>query len=515
VAGIAGCSHDTAKPLHGIHKIRHVVIIMQENRSFDSFFGTYPGADGLPVKNGRFTVCVPDPRRGGCVRPYHDQSLVNGGAQHTRDDAIADVNGGRMNGFIRTAEFDSSRGCALAAATPRVCLPAGPPDVMGYHDAREIPNYWTYAKNFALDDHMFEPVQSWSLPAHLYLVSGWSAHCRNASPSSCVNDPGQAIAVLPTTLVTCLLGHGLAVRDLRRPIFLTPAQRAALNKCVASLPSAERRRVAGLAAAGGGGEGHSLGKYSWTDLTYLRHAHHVSWAYYVQRGVQPDCDDNPDQRAAGCAAVAQGAGTPSIWNPLPSFTDVRTDSQRRNVRTLSAFYPAAANGHLPAVSWIAPSQGNSDHPPANLAAGHAYVTNLINTIMRGPDWKSTAIFLVWDDWGGFYDHVAPPMVDQNGYGMRVPAIVISPYAKKGYIDHQVLSFDAYNKFIEDDFLNGARLNPRTDGRPDPRPDVRENASILGDLRGDFNFRQRPRPAMLLPTHPAPGPPSTRNEPDSG
>ena len=128
--------------------------------------------------------------------------------------------------------------------------------------------------------------------------------------------------------------------------------------------------------------------------------------------------------------------------------------------------------------------------------------------MRGPDWKSTAIFLVWDDWGGFYDHVVPPAADQNGYGLRVPAIVISPYAKKGYIDHQVLSFDAYNKFIEDDFLHGARLNPRTDGRPDPRPDVRENASILGNLIADFNFSQRPRPPVLLRTHPAPGPAST-------
>ena len=124
--------------------------------------------------------------------------------------------------------------------------------------------------------------------------------------------------------------------------------------------------------------------------------------------------------------------------------------------------------------------------------------------MRGPEWKSTAIFLTWDDWGGFYDHVAPPAVDQNGYGFRVPALVISPYARKGYIDHQVLSFDAFNKFIEDDFLNGARLNPRTDGRPDPRPGVRETATVLGNLVADFNFRQRPRQPVLLPLHPAAG-----------
>ena len=115
---------------------------------------------------------------------------------------------------------------------------------------------------------------------------------------------------------------------------------------------------------------------------------------------------------------------------------MKQDGQLGDVKNLSAFYTAAGQGTLPAVSWIAPTQANSDHPPANLATGQAYVTNLINTIMRGPDWDSTAIFLAWDDWGGFYDHVVPPAVDENGYGLRVPALVISPYARPGYIDHQ-------------------------------------------------------------------------------
>jgi phospholipase C len=121
--------------------------------------------------------------------------------------------------------------------------------------------------------------------------------------------------------------------------------------------------------------------------------------------------------------------------------------------------------------------------------------------MHSPEWNSTAIFLNWDDWGGFYDHVTPPTVDQNGYGLRVPAMVISPYGKHGYLDHQTLSFDAYDKFIEDDFLGGQRLDPHTDGRPDPRPDVRETAAILGDLVNDFDFTQPPRPPVVLPVHP--------------
>jgi phospholipase C len=121
--------------------------------------------------------------------------------------------------------------------------------------------------------------------------------------------------------------------------------------------------------------------------------------------------------------------------------------------------------------------------------------------MQSSAWKSTAIFLVWDDWGGFYDHVRPIHIDQNGYGLRVPGLLISPYARRGYVDHQTLSFDAYAKFIEDDFLGGQRIDPRTDGRPDPRPTVRENVKILGDLVRDFDFTQSPRPNTILPVHP--------------
>jgi phospholipase C len=143
----------------------------------------------------------------------------------------------------------------------------------------------------------------------------------------------------------------------------------------------------------------------------------------------------------------------------------------------------------------------SEHPPAPVSAGQSYVTGLIDAVMKSPDWSSSAIFLAWDDWGGFYDNVVPPTVDQNGFGLRVPGLVISPYAKSGYIDHQILSFDAYNKFIEDDFLNGERLNPIIDGRPDPRPDVRESLPILGDLQNDFDFSQAPRPPLLLPVDP--------------
>src|SRR5437868_14582676 len=181
---------------------------MQENHSFDNYFGTYPGANG--IKNGVATACIPDPQIGGCVHPYHDTRLTEYGGGHTRDAALADIDGGKMDGFL---------------GRPGTNL-----DVVGYHNAKEIPNYWAYAQKFVLQDRMFESVNSWSLPAHLYMVSGWSAHCTSATdPMSCVNDAA----------------------------FTSGAS-----------------------------------NYAWTDITYLLNQHHVSWRYYVFPGTQPDCADD-------------------------------------------------------------------------------------------------------------------------------------------------------------------------------------------------------------------------------
>jgi phospholipase C len=439
----------------GIHKIKHVIIVMQENRSFDSYFGTYPGADGIPMVNGVPTVCVPDSKTKTCVKPFHDTYDVNGGGPHGEDDAIADVNQGQMNGFINSvnAAIGTCKNSTDPACNPAVQKSSGGlPDVMGYHTAAEIPNYWTYAQDFTLDDHMFEPVKSWSLPDHLFLVSGWSAKCKNKKASSCQNNING-----PYT--------------------------------VSQFDNAVTKELAG---------GTTDINLAWTDLTWLLFKNHVSWGYYVQTGDQPDCDNDS---AETCAPVAQNYKTAGIWNPLPLFTDVQADRQEKNIQPLDNFLRQAHKGTLPSVSWVTPAQVDSEHPPGSVHQGQAYVTSVINSVMRGPDWKSSAIFLAWDDWGGFYDNVDPPAVDQNGYGLRVPAITISPYAKRGYIDDTTLSSDAYLKFIEDDFLGGARLNPKTDGRPDPRPDVRENAKQLGNLANDFNFNQAPHRPVLLPTNP--------------
>ena len=434
--------------LQGIFKIRHVVIIMQENRSFDSYFGTYPGADGIPGlagKPGRLP-CLPDPRRHRCVHPYHDASPLNAGGPHALANAVGDIRRGKMNGFIAQAERGRAKVCRQLVDSPFCSRHPKRPDVMGYHDWREIPNYWSYASDFALQDHMFESDASWSLPEHLYMVSGWSAKCRiKGDPMSC-------------------------------------------------------RSASESPAAPPGGPGNPTGKppdYAWTDLTYLLHQYHVSWRYYVGQGGQPDCADNQ----MFCAPVPQNSYTPGIWNPLPYFDTVRQDHQLHDIAPMRSFFAALAQNTLPSVSWIVPSQKVSEHPPGLVTNGQAWVTGLINSVMRSKAWNSTAIFLCWDDWGGFYDHVKPPTVDGQGYGLRVPGLVISPYARAGYIDHQTLSQDAYLKFIEDDFLGGARIDPRTDGRPDTRPDVRENQPILGNLANDFDFDQQPKAPLILPLHP--------------
>jgi phospholipase C len=456
--GLAGGSSaaGAAEP-EGIHKIQHVVMIMQENRSFDSYFGTYPGANGIPAG-----VCEPDPVNGGCVAPFHDPSDKNYGGPHGHGAFTKDLDGGMMDGFVASAERGlqcktTEPGCSPCTerSSSTQCV-----DSMGYHDAREIPNYWTYAQNFVLQDNMFESVSSWSWPEHLFLVSGWSASCTNWSESlSCFSTPEGPPRAEPAN----------------------GEPNPYIGPNAISLP--------------------------WTDITYLLHEHSVSWSYYVFEGNEPDCEND---EAMTCAPVTQGPKTLGVWNPLVDFTDVKEDGQLGNVQSLTSFDTAVhqRNGcGLPNVSWIAPNEKVSEHPPALISTGQAYVTTLINAIMRSPCWNSVAIFLSWDDWGGFYDHVVPPNVDQNGYGPRVPGLVISPYAKAGYIDHQQLSHDAYLKFIEDDFLSGARLDPRTDGRPDSRPDVREDAPGLGSLTADFNFTQPPRAPLILPTHPAPGPAS--------
>ena len=418
-----------AEEKKGIFKLDHLIFIVQENRSFDHYFGTYPGAEGIPKK-----VCVPHPvLNNKCMEPYHSTDVKDVGGPHSKPQSDIDVNGGKMDGFIRAALLQPDNLCA-ARPTIGKCKkqtgPQGQPQVMSYHDRREIPNYWKYADQFVLQDAMYSATDSWTLPAHLYLVSAWSAICKDhKDPMSCTSDIS-----------------GDLEKDKRGEV-----------------------------------------PYAWTDITYLLHENDVSWGWYVAPGScwEADCKRDPHSTA-------------NAMNVIPGFQTVRENKQIGNVLDHNDYLAAAEEGTLPSVSWVIPGTGYSEHPShGTITAGQEFVTKVVNAAMEGPDWNSTAIFLTWDEWGGFYDHVPPPRIDKGGYGIRVPGLVISPYAKKGFIDHQTLSFDAYLKLIEDRFLEGQRLDPRTDGRPDPRPTVREEVNKLGDLRKDFDFNQEPRKPLIL------------------
>ena len=431
----------TAPPPTGIFKLEHLIFIVQENRSFDHYFGTYPGADGIPTRpDGSFDVCVPNSFLGDrCAAPYVSDRIWQAGGPHAHRHAVVDVDHGRMDGFI--ASMGHPRPCWTPTRGP--CAgPDGQPDVMSTLTRKTLPNYWEYADHFVLEDHMFAPTDSWTLPSHLFLVSAWSARCPDTSdPMSCRSD--------------------------------------------INLKGDDRRWFAGDDPI-----------YAWTDITWLLDARAVSWRYYVGNATcwTRDCPRLTKQDRES------GYETPYAFNPLPGFTsfwDHSRDGVHDNVVAVDQYLSAAAEGALPSVAWIVPTGATSEHPggTSTTRTGQAYVTRLVNAAMTGPDWDSTAIFLTWDDWGGFYDHVVPPRVDRNGYGLRVPGLVISPYARRGVVDHTTLSFDSYLRLIEARFLDGQQLDPRTDGRPDARPTVRER--LANDVTGAFDFSQQPRPPLIL------------------
>ena len=377
----------------GLEKIDHFIFIIQENRSFDSYFGTYPGAEGIPAG-----VSVPGPL-GVRVASYHNAALENRGGPHGWAAAMADIHGGLMDGFVREAWPSSSPNPLSTAGTPN--------DVMGYHDYREIPNYWDYANLYVLQDHMFAPVRSYTLPSHVYMLAGQS---------------GGYVAPSPVP-----------------------------------------------------------GSFTFPEITQLLHDAGVDWKYYVRQGSPSETR----RRAilAQDSAATQAARVYSYMNPLLGFPAVRNDpTQSGRVAPTDQFYLDAAAGKLPQVCWLVPSDAVSEHPPANVADGMAYVTGIVNAVMQSPDWQHAAIFITWDEWGGFYDHVVPPKVDAYGFGLRVPGLIISPYAKHGFVDHKAASTGSWLRIVEERF----RL-----------PSLTARDSHAYDMIDAFDFGQPPRGPVLL------------------
>jgi phospholipase C len=381
----------------GLRKIDHFVFIIQENRSFDSYFGTYPGADGIPTGTALAGFL------GKTVAPYHDTARKNRGGPHAWANAMADIDGGKMDGFLK-----ESWG-SLAYSPPINSSDGNVNDVMGYHDYHEIPNYWDYARLFVLQDRMFESVKSYTLPSHLYTLAGQSG--------------GYVGGIF------------------------TPVPR----------------------------------EYTFPEITELLKDTNVGWKYYVRQGREGDTED---PAIVGMSSDdSQSAHLYTFKNPLPAFPAVKDDpSQYSRLVDESQFFADARAGKLPQVSWVIPSDAVSEHPPSDIGVGMAWVTSIVNATMASRDWPHTAIIIAWDDWGGFYDHVVPPSVDQYGLGLRVPAIIISPYAKRGYIEHKTASFESWLRLIEERWSI---------------PSLTARDTNAYDLRDSFDFSQPPRPPVFL------------------
>jgi phospholipase C len=196
----------------------------------------------------------------------------------------------------------------------------------------------------------------------------------------------------------------------------------------------------------------------------------VSWKYYAP-------------------AVSGGDVAGLVWSEFSAIRSVRYGPDWANVVSPeTTVLTDAAHGTLPAVAWVIPDYADSDHSAADSDEGPSWVAAVVNAIGEGPDWDSTAVFVVWDDWGGWYDHVPPPQLDWKGLGIRTPCIVISPYAKRGFVDHRQYEFASILKFVEQTYGLPA-IGPPAFGYTDTR---------AGSMLEDFNFAQHPRPFTSIP-----------------
>ncbi|MEO8292999.1 MAG: alkaline phosphatase family protein [Actinomycetota bacterium] len=422
-----GPSASAGTVVPGKNPIKHVIFLVKENRTFDTYFGQYPGAEGTTV--GKTLKCT---EAGGCVpgpdyplkpAPYiqpHD--ITHGFAS-----GLYSINGGQMNGFNIIGEGD---------------------DMSGYvqHSRKTLPNYWAYADRFVLADHFFTSMYGPTFPEHLYTVAAQSNgvvdNKTNAdTPGSYCDDPQEYTKKFP---------NHLSKKDVRDIMQLE-------DHITDQIPDQLYR----------------IAQY-WQDtrtcfdikvLPDELEAAAVSWTYY---------------------------GLPDQWmNGLQSIDHVRFGPMWKNVQDPDQILQDLKTGDLPAVSWLIPPEGSANEHPGsgtNVCDGENWTVERVNAVMQSKYWKSTAIVIVWDDFGGFYDHVVPPHYDVMGLGPRTPSLIISPYSRTGdnpdggSIDSTVYEFSSVLRFIED--LHG--LDPMTerDAQADP-------------LSGAFDFTAEPNMDTLI------------------
>ncbi len=369
--------------------IEHFVFLFQENHTFDNYFGTRPGVDGIPegtcmpVKAGTTTPCV---------EPFHigERGITDLG--HTEAQFEREFQEGRMDGFVE-ANSDNDRDGSLA---------------MGYYDDRDLPYYWNIADEYAIFDRFFSSAKGGSIPNHMFAVTGTPG----VESGGREQIPPGGWGKLPT-------------------IF-------------------DRLQDAG-----------------------------VTWKFYIEN-YDPEINYKTRDRVELVDRAAQ-----VIWAPLLGYKRFVEDPElSSHIVDLDEYYADVANDTLPAVSYLVPS-GNSEHPPGRIQAGETLVKALITQLMRSESWDSSAFFWTYDDWGGWYDHVPPPVVDEWGYGFRVPALLVSPYARRGFVSSETNDFTSILAFIEHNW----NLEPLAD-----------RDAVANDMMEVFDFEAGPRPPKLLPAH---------------
>ena len=390
---VLGCGGNSpASPASS--KIQHIVIIMQENRSFDNLFNGFPGADTVPS----------GPSHGQMIQ-LQPISLEQGSdLDHTHIGWWMDWDNGQMDGFSHEKY-----------PIPNLSY--------AYVPQSETVPYWTLAKAYTLGDRMFQSNTGPSFVAHQYMIAGQSANTDenpSAAPWGCDAPSKERVAVIGP--------NGTDLPGVY-PCFDYPTMADKLDE-----------------------KG-------------------ISWRYYA-----------PSATQKGIGPLSGGF----IWSAYQAIHHIRfgadwtTDVISPNTQVLTDI----PNGKLAQVTWIVPSRATSDHPgPGATAEGPDWVASIVNAIGKSQFWASTAIFITWDDWGGWYDHVNPPQVDQMGLGFRVPLIVVSPYAKPGYISHRIHEFSGFLRYAEEVF-NLSDLGTR---------DV--NADDFSDC---FDYKQTPLTYSSIP-----------------
>lgn len=416
--------------------IEHVVFIVKENRTFNNYFATYPGAEG--ATEGGTIECDEDGCRDGPtvrLRPAEDTQPHD--LTHCFRCGLVAINGGKMNGFNRmNGVIPQSERAELFGA-----------DLSGYvyHDRDTMPNYWAYADRFVLADHFFTSMYGPTLPEHLYTVA--------AQANWIVDNKGQT----DTSGSYCDDDTETATR-------FNPADARRFEERILEL---EREINAN------GSNTYDLAQY-WGQIRLcfnipvlpdqLEEAG-ISWGYYANEN--------------------------SWMNALQMIEHVRFGPMWEKVHDPSTFVQDVRQGEMPAVSWVVPDESYNEHPGGgkSACAGENWTVHQINTIMRSEYWESTAIVVVWDDFGGFYDPVPPPQVDIMGLGPRTPAMIISPYTRSGdnpeggYVDKTVYEFSSVLAFMEQVF----DLEPMTERDANASP-----------LLGAFDFENPNFDKLMLP-----------------